>query len=312
MHKVTFECETITPMFMAGADGKTPELRPPSIKGAMRFWWRAMNGHLGLDELRKQEAAIFGGTGENVGKSFFNLRVRNINGKISDFKPLPHHTGDFNCEQCKETGVTGKCNKGFILPCYSITTTFDIFIDLVIVKLKKIQDEVNPQIKKEYIFTLLEILQILGGLGKRSRRGFGSFLIKSNYFTMHDLVTRLNSISANSFQLDPAGNKITNVRSNLTNEIPYIQNITIGKSYNVFYDVLVAIGKASHDFNNQDGQLGYANKRNGRMASPIYVSVVKISDSDYRPIITTLNTVLPNSMTVRSFEEQKKFKEALI
>jgi len=33
-------------MFLAGADGVTPELRAPSIKGAMRFWWRACNGHL--------------------------------------------------------------------------------------------------------------------------------------------------------------------------------------------------------------------------------------------------------------------------
>ncbi|OPX29474.1 MAG: type III-B CRISPR module RAMP protein Cmr1 [Candidatus Omnitrophica bacterium 4484_171] len=48
MKTITFECETITPMFLAGADGRTPELRPPSIKGAMRFWWRAMNGHLPL------------------------------------------------------------------------------------------------------------------------------------------------------------------------------------------------------------------------------------------------------------------------
>ncbi len=43
MRSITFECETITPMFLACADGKTPELRPPSIKGLMRFWWRAMN-----------------------------------------------------------------------------------------------------------------------------------------------------------------------------------------------------------------------------------------------------------------------------
>ncbi len=43
MRSITFECETITPMFLARADGKTPELRPPSIKGLMRFWWRAMN-----------------------------------------------------------------------------------------------------------------------------------------------------------------------------------------------------------------------------------------------------------------------------
>ena len=46
---MVFECETITPMFMYEADGITPELRPASIKGVMRFWWRAINGNLSLD-----------------------------------------------------------------------------------------------------------------------------------------------------------------------------------------------------------------------------------------------------------------------
>ena len=62
MEKITFTCETITPMFLAGADGMTPELRAPSIKGALRFWWRAMNGDLSLEELKRREAEIFGGT----------------------------------------------------------------------------------------------------------------------------------------------------------------------------------------------------------------------------------------------------------
>ena len=67
MHKITFECETITPMFLSGADGATPELRPPSIKGALRFWWRAMNGHLSLPELKRIEGEIFGDTGRRSG-----------------------------------------------------------------------------------------------------------------------------------------------------------------------------------------------------------------------------------------------------
>ena len=46
MEKIVFECESVTPMFMYGADGKTPELRPASVKGVMRFWWRAINGNL--------------------------------------------------------------------------------------------------------------------------------------------------------------------------------------------------------------------------------------------------------------------------
>lgn len=49
METLTFTCKIITPMFLAGADGQTPELRAASIKGALRFWWRACHGHLKLD-----------------------------------------------------------------------------------------------------------------------------------------------------------------------------------------------------------------------------------------------------------------------
>lgn len=76
-----FTCEVITPMFLAGADGSTPELRPASIKGAMRFWWRAMNGGLvrkdeqgrwDYSELKKRESEIFGGTSQ---RSSFSIDV---------------------------------------------------------------------------------------------------------------------------------------------------------------------------------------------------------------------------------------------
>ena len=63
MHSITFTCETSTPMFLSGADGVTPELRAPSIKGALRFWWRAMNGHLSLEELKRREVRVEGRRG---------------------------------------------------------------------------------------------------------------------------------------------------------------------------------------------------------------------------------------------------------
>ena len=75
MYSVSFELETITPLFMAGADGKTPELRPPSFKGMMRFWWRAMRADNDWKQLAKDEAEIFGGTGEGKGKSKISIRI---------------------------------------------------------------------------------------------------------------------------------------------------------------------------------------------------------------------------------------------
>ncbi|MFQ3675622.1 MAG: type III-B CRISPR module RAMP protein Cmr1 [Endomicrobiia bacterium] len=56
MKTVKFECEVITPMFLCGADGRTAELRPPSIKGLMRFWWRALKGLEDIAKLREEES----------------------------------------------------------------------------------------------------------------------------------------------------------------------------------------------------------------------------------------------------------------
>ena len=75
MQTITFECEVITPMFMAGADGTTPELRAPSIKGALRFWWRAMNGHLTLEAMRKAEGEIFGDTTQRSSIILYPLEI---------------------------------------------------------------------------------------------------------------------------------------------------------------------------------------------------------------------------------------------
>lgn len=64
MQKLTVTLEAVTPLFLGGADPRgSPELRPASFRGALRFWWRAMfGGAVGedLDTLRSAEASIFG------------------------------------------------------------------------------------------------------------------------------------------------------------------------------------------------------------------------------------------------------------
>ena len=38
-----FRFQIVTPMFLGGADQSAEGIRPASIKGALRFWWRALN-----------------------------------------------------------------------------------------------------------------------------------------------------------------------------------------------------------------------------------------------------------------------------
>jgi CRISPR type III-B/RAMP module RAMP protein Cmr1 len=63
-HRVTAESEVVTPLFLGGADpARTVELRAPSIKGVLRFSWRALawsrlDGN--LEAIRSEEALLFG------------------------------------------------------------------------------------------------------------------------------------------------------------------------------------------------------------------------------------------------------------
>lgn len=62
-----FEIEFITPAFIRGADQRIPEVRSPSIKGAMRWWFRALAGsYFGDDaqKLKEIENQVFGSTKE--------------------------------------------------------------------------------------------------------------------------------------------------------------------------------------------------------------------------------------------------------
>ncbi len=65
-NQLTVRLETVTPLFLAGAEPRgAPELRPPAFRGALRYWLRAaLGGVLGDDiaAVRKAEAAVFGST----------------------------------------------------------------------------------------------------------------------------------------------------------------------------------------------------------------------------------------------------------
>lgn len=70
--RITAQFEVLTPMFLAGADQNAPELRAPSIKGVMRFWYRALDPFFD-----RHERAIFGSGGDDdAGQSLLIVRCR--------------------------------------------------------------------------------------------------------------------------------------------------------------------------------------------------------------------------------------------
>ena len=72
----------VTPLFCAGADSTHPEIRLPSFKGVLRFWWRALawsrcradlEALEALEAIRRQEDALFGSAGG--GQSCVSMRL---------------------------------------------------------------------------------------------------------------------------------------------------------------------------------------------------------------------------------------------
>ena len=309
MNTVTFECEIITPMFLHGADGATPEIRPQSIKGALRFWWRALNGHEKLEILRKKEADIFGGTDEKVGRSKVMIRTEHPEYDGEYEAPMLPHKRTIREQSWKpaykpETTREPKC-----------ATIFDVKLSLV-----RTIDESNFDLEK--LETLFTLTCLLGGFGKRSRRGFGSFQItkiKNNDqsdFESFEMPTTLESILPlihkfnTDYEINTSNNNIHLVKPGSPErkyevEYPYIEEIKIGsKPYSSYDELVKQIGKSSHE--NQDKSNGYATPR---FASPTYVSAIMIKH-EYFPIITSLHYASSNSIS-DNISVKRNFKTAI-
>jgi CRISPR-associated protein Cmr1 len=156
MQKVEVTLETVTPVFLGGADGK-PELRPPPFRGLMRYWFRAMAGGVvgdsksALEQIKKKEAEIFGSPDEKSGgQSAVWVRLAVQKFEKNEVSLLPHKNGP---------------KREAILPNTTLTITLTL--------------KPGAEIKKLEIATWNLLVGLtLGGVGKRSRRGFGSLRIK--------------------------------------------------------------------------------------------------------------------------------------
>lgn len=273
---------------MGGADGKTPELRPPSIKGALRFWWRAVHGDLNLSQLKEKEKKIFGGVGagENSSQqSSFSIRVIH----------LIHQTIE------KETKKPVP-NKAFEAEALHGSFTLEL-------ALKPNAPITSTQLKSLFILTTL-----LGGFGKRSRRGMGVVVIEEideqpcEVRTLHDIYLCLQSIydkDKYEFQKDCIKPKFQS-QSNF----PFIQKIKVGKSEKS--DLTQKIAQVAHNINKKfKHQYGTAmGMANPRFASPVYVSIIHGKEG-LIPVITTLNAVTPNSKKADT-SIQSEFKSEIL
>lgn len=179
MQRIEATLRVVTPMFIGDAEQKASSLRPPSIKGALRFWWRALNWArllaeaqddvpTALKQLHADEAQLFGlaaaednNRQQRGGQGCFLLRVH----QPSAWGPL---VTDW------PTNNTGSGYLGYGLFATNQQPhregiregqTFTVELSF------------KPNTTLTQIDSVREALRawgLLGGLGSRARRGFGS------------------------------------------------------------------------------------------------------------------------------------------
>ncbi len=160
MEKITFDIELVTPMFMGGADQNgPPEFRAASLKGLLRFWYRAI-----YPDTLQEEGRLFGNTEfkSPVRLSTSVLKPKPLvanSDKLHDFAYLGYGVVGYDKNAQKNLTTRPGLDCGTEL---QLTITFNSSLGLA---------------DRAKILRSFWALAMFGGLGARSRRGFGSFKV---------------------------------------------------------------------------------------------------------------------------------------
>ena len=173
MDSVEFDIEIVTPMFLGGANTTDAELRAPSIKGMLRFWWRATCEIESLEEMKKEEAKIFGSTEQ---KASFFIKLEDLNNIKSVKKNLlpgkkfqpegkPFKVGIIDY---LAFGIRDHRN-GYVREHFPSGSQFKLIFSFY-----------NSEYKQSILNAFYGFIDN-GGLGAKSRNGFGSLGLKENH-----------------------------------------------------------------------------------------------------------------------------------
>jgi CRISPR-associated protein Cmr1 len=310
-------CRVITPMFMAGADNETPELRPSEFKGMMRFWWRAIRADDNIENLIKDETEIFGGSGEEQGKSKIMIKIYP--------QPNKENIGEnIEPEISNYIGI-----KYLFYSTFSLKTKGEKIIRKYIKPDFQFNIELSAYEKESFKKALASLWTAiyLGGFGTRARRGAGNLEIVEAKGNLYELSFRLYDTSKTELKNRLKGNldkifEIVGCKSSIA-LYPNLKNskIIILDPEDSWQKALNKIGNIFKKFreNNKSdifnmGAFGMpimhnrfiirivpyekTSRKNGferiseRMASPLMIKLIKV-EKNYFPVIIKLSTKLP-------------------
>lgn len=156
----------VTPLFCAGAVPDHAELRLPSFKGALRFWWRALawprcGGD--LQAIRQEEDALFGSAGGGQSRVSIRSSVEPNSLKTAFGEALKVEQGSrYLGYGVLERGVHKRA---------CLRAPFEFAVQL---RGRDLGESQRTSLKDALI-----ALGILAGMGSRSRNGYGSLNLKT-------------------------------------------------------------------------------------------------------------------------------------
>ncbi|MGD9627467.1 MAG: type III-B CRISPR module RAMP protein Cmr1 [Methanobacteriales archaeon] len=243
MNEIIFKVENITPVFIAGADQRYIDnegLRAPTLKGLLRWWFRALMGGIVSEKaLRRFEEEIFGSTDKKS-----PVRILSFCDNQPSMINIP---GDL--QYLWFSMKMQRKNKE--LYCYPPKTEFEIILC-----------SENEDFLK-LVTGCLWLLIYLGGVGSRNRRGAGSLKVKKvkPSITYDFVFEKNNVIDAKSFmeknlkKIFDDFKKCVNEKYDIPQRSPYFPilskssaKVTLGPQYNDWKEALGEIEKKYKNF----------------------------------------------------------------
>lgn len=183
-HTIKATYRIVTPMFIGDAEQKASGISPASVKGALRFWWRALmwgqfknttsSDEAALILLHDAEGALFGSSADKGNAAAFTLRVthgtlskRGIGTTHPDFNK--HTAARYLAYGLMEAFSSRPKNTEagqLVRECLNENQTFTVTLS-------------SMQPFDEQLKHALMLLGLMGGLGSRTRHGMGSVILEA-------------------------------------------------------------------------------------------------------------------------------------
>ena len=276
-----YDVEFITPAFLSGANQNRAELRAPSIRGQLRWWYRVLGGNY------ESESAVFGGVKGTARASKIILRITSINARHEDLPHMPPMSDlgyiyYFAKASGNKEGVRRTQRDAFFAP----ETKFRVEV---------LERSPLASGERETLDMALKATWRLGALGLRATRGCGA-------------LTESNAIMAYSDFIDWV---------KVLPDSVFVGQITTGRFFDKWLDCHAALGGFLKNFRKDNKLPGHAESALGfsagsrkRAASALIIRPVKLKEG-YLPLLIYTDAATTQPSIIEKLKKYRVYHHAL-